>query len=78
MPWWPAERNPVTLHLLLVHMITETSRHVGQMDILRENVDGAVGMRPAAMNLPDDDFDWPAYVAQVEAAAGSFRDSAQG
>ncbi len=80
VPWWPAERNPVTLHLLLVHMITETSRHVGQMDILRESVDGAVGMLPAAMNLPDDDddFDWPAYVAQVESAARSFRDTERG
>ncbi|MEJ7794640.1 MAG: DinB family protein [Nocardioides sp.] len=69
VPWWPAERNPVTLHTLLVHMIAETNRHVGQMDILREELDGAVGLRDGVSNLPDDDYDWAAYVAKVQAAA---------
>lgn len=73
VPWWPAERNPVTLHTLLVHMIAETSRHVGQMDILREGLDGAVGLRVGVSNLPEDDYDWPAYVARVQAAAERFR-----
>src|SRR5262249_23517795 len=43
--WWPPERNPVTLHLILVHMIAETDRHAGQADIVRELIDGAVGLR---------------------------------
>ena len=60
--------------MLLVHMIDETDRHAGQMDILREGVDGAVGVRAGGSNLPDDDYDWPAYVAKVEAAARSFRE----
>ncbi len=72
VPWWPAERNPVTLHTLLVHMIAETNRHVGQIDILREELDGAVGVRLGGSNLPGDDYDWAAYVARVQAAADGF------
>jgi len=30
VPWWPEERSEVTLHRILVHMISETNRHVGQ------------------------------------------------
>ncbi len=41
VPWWP--RPDVKLFNILVHMLTETSRHVGQADILREQLDGAVG-----------------------------------
>jgi len=70
VPWW--RDNPVTLHALLVHMIAETNRHVGQMDILREGLDGAVGHRADGSNLPDDGYDWSAYVARVQSAADGF------
>lgn len=33
----------VTLRYILVHMIDETSRHLGHMDVLRELTDGQVG-----------------------------------
>lgn len=69
VPWWPEERGTVTLHQVLVHVCVETARHAGQVDILRERLDGAVGMRQDATNLPDDGYDWPAHVARVEAAA---------
>lgn len=70
VPWWPDDVNPVTLHWILVHMATETHRHAGHADVVRELIDGAVGFRPAAPNLPDGDADWWAgYVARVEAAA---------
>jgi uncharacterized damage-inducible protein DinB len=68
VPWW-GDRNPVTLQWLLVHMIAETNRHAGHMDILREGIDGAAGLRPGVSNLPEDDYDWEAYVARVEAEA---------
>lgn len=58
VPWWPDDRNPVTLHQILVHMIAETERHTGQADIVRETLDGAVGMRPEATNIPDQDAAW--------------------
>ena len=72
MPWWPPERNRVTLGRLLVHMIAETNRHAGQMDILREGVDGAVGLRADNSNLPDD-YDWDGYLARVQGIADRFR-----
>jgi uncharacterized damage-inducible protein DinB len=78
VPWWPAERNPVTLHTILVHMIAETNRHGGHADILREQLDGNVGHRPGVDNLPEVDADWwPAYVDRVEAAARAASANAQ-
>ena len=35
-----------TLRWILVHMIDETARHAGHMDILREQLDGATGYFP--------------------------------
>ena len=46
VPWW---RSPETdLHTLLVHMAVETARHAGHLDILREQLDGARGLRDGA------------------------------
>ncbi|MDI3420630.1 DinB family protein [Streptomyces luteolus] len=41
---WPGE--PVSLRWALIHMIEETARHTGHMDIVRELIDGAVGDHP--------------------------------
>ena len=35
--------RPTTLRWVVFHLIEETARHVGHMDITRELVDGAVG-----------------------------------
>jgi uncharacterized damage-inducible protein DinB len=35
--------DSVSLRWVLIHMIEETARHVGHLDILRELIDGAVG-----------------------------------
>ncbi len=70
VPWWPEDRRQVTLHQILVHITTETHRHAGHADIVRELIDGAVGLRPGAENLPDGDEDWwNTYREQVEEAA---------
>lgn len=37
------ERGPLSLRWIYVHMIEETARHAGHADILREQIDGAVG-----------------------------------
>lgn len=58
VPWWPADRNPVTVHRILVHMIAETNRHAGHADIVRELIDGAAGLRADNSNLPDVDAQW--------------------
>ncbi|WP_240118361.1 DinB family protein [Streptomyces sp. MUM 2J] len=41
-PSWHAGRT-VSLRWVLVHMIEETARHAGHMDIVRELIDGATG-----------------------------------
>jgi uncharacterized protein DUF664 len=35
--------TPVNLRWVLLHMIEETARHAGHLDLLRENVDGQTG-----------------------------------
>lgn len=57
VPWW-GERREQTLQRLLVHVIAETNRHAGQLDILRESVDGLVGYGHPGNNLPTDDPQW--------------------
>ncbi len=69
VPWW-GDRGDVTLHQILVHVTAETHRHAGHADIVRELVDGAVGLRDGNENLPDvDEAWWTAYRDRVEAAA---------
>ena len=58
VPWWPPENDAVTLHRILVHMIAETERHAGQADIVRETIDGAVGVRSDNSNMASDDPAW--------------------
>lgn len=72
VPHWPAERESVTLHQILVHVTAETHRHAGHADIVRELIDGRAGRRPGDPNL-DDGYDWVAHHARVEAAARTFR-----
>jgi hypothetical protein len=55
---WPAGHNEVTLHEVLVHVIVDTQRHVGQADIIRELIDGAVGLLEGNDNMPPADRDW--------------------
>jgi hypothetical protein len=70
VPWWPADRNEVTLHHILVRVATETARHAGHADIVRELIDGAAGLTPDRPNLPPGDPpSWQAYHDRVERAA---------
>ena len=38
-----AARDPITLRWVLLHMIEETARHNGHIDLLREPIDGLTG-----------------------------------
>ncbi|MGY0021799.1 DinB family protein [Streptomyces sp. YJ-C3] len=58
VPWWPKERNEVTLHHVLVRVLGDTQRHAGHADILREGLDGAVGWREDNDSLPSHDPAW--------------------
>lgn len=51
VPWWPADRAEVTLHHVLVRVVEETGHHAGHADIVRELIDGAVGLHPDRPNL---------------------------
>ncbi|TMK79332.1 MAG: DinB family protein, partial [Actinobacteria bacterium] len=56
--WWPPERREVTLHRILVHVIAETDRHAGHADIVRELIDGTVGLRRDNDNMAPGDVAW--------------------
>ncbi len=65
VPWWP--QPDVKLFNVMVHVLTETNRHAGHADILREQLDGAVGAGPVATS--DDEADWAAHRSRIEKAA---------
>jgi len=68
--WWPPERREVTLHRILVHMIAETDRHAGHADIVRELIDGTVGLRQDNDNMaPGDAGWWESYRDRLERVA---------
>jgi uncharacterized damage-inducible protein DinB len=70
VPWWAEEKAEVTLHRILVHMIAETNRHAGHMDIVRELVDGSVGVRQDNDNMaPGDERWWAEYTQMLEQVA---------
>ncbi|GAA3879934.1 DinB family protein [Streptomyces sedi] len=74
VPWWPAEKAEVTVHQIALHLVAELHRHAGHADIVRELVDGEVGLRSRGNNLPERDTDWwGAYRERVEEAARTFR-----
>ena len=74
VPWWPEDRREVTLHRILVHMATETNRHAGQADIVRELIDGAVGLRKDNDNMPPVDQGWwQEYRDRLEQVAQQFK-----
>ena len=69
MPWW-GDQGEVTLHRILVHVIAETNRHAGHADIVRELIDGAIGLQPGNDNLPSSDNAWwQDYRGQLERLA---------
>lgn len=68
--WWAAERSSVTLQQILVHLIAETNRHAGHADIIRELIDGEVGLRQGNDNMPPEDAAWwSAYRERLEQVA---------
>jgi Protein of unknown function (DUF664) len=70
VPWWPPDRREVTLHQVLVHATAETQRHAGHADIVRELVDGAVGLRAERPNLPEfDAAGWQRHRDRLEDVA---------
>ncbi|WP_181727193.1 DinB family protein [Streptomyces sp. PT12] len=68
VPHWT--RHEVTLHQILLHVTAETHRHAGHADIVRELIDGAVGLRSNGDNMPEVDADWwEGYRARLDEVA---------
>ena len=68
VPWWP--RPDVKLFNVMVHVLTETNRHAGHADILREQLDGAVGTQDGSMALQQlDAAFWENHRTKIERAA---------
>ncbi|GAB3193883.1 mycothiol transferase [Nesterenkonia suensis] len=69
MPWW-GENGRTTLGRLVVRLIAETARHAGHADILWEQLDGAVGMRPDSDNMPEAELpDWHTHGEDLQRLA---------
>jgi hypothetical protein len=72
VPWWPSP--DVKLFNVMVHLLTETYRHAGHADILREQLDGAVGTGTHSTTLHGHDASyWETYLAGIERAASTWR-----
>lgn len=77
VPWWGDGENEVTLLHALVRVIADTQRHAGHADVLRELIDGSVGMEKNNTSLGNeaDPSAWAAYRSRLEevASAASLR-----
>lgn len=69
-PGWPAEKQATTLGHLLVRLVAETAQHAGHVDIMREGIDGQGSQDHD--DIEDSAF-WSRYVAQIQAAAETYR-----
>jgi hypothetical protein len=73
VPHWPGDRSEVTLHQILVHVISETHRHAGHADIIRELIDRAAGLRKDNDNMGAGDQEWwENYHSRLEHVAQEF------
>ena len=73
VPWW---QQRVPLFNVMVHCLSDTTRHAGHADILREGLDGLVGVdadTPARYGR--DEAYWDARRATIEHAARAAADS---
>ncbi len=70
VPWWADGKDEVTLHHAVVRVISDTHRHAGHADIVRELSDGSVGMNQNNGSLPPGDPEWwENYRSRLERAA---------
>lgn len=70
VPWWPEESRMTTSGALLARVLKDTAMHAGQMQILRELIDGRAG---SDRDDAGDDQWWEDYVNELEAVALRFR-----
>ncbi|MCX4660927.1 DinB family protein [Streptomyces uncialis] len=68
VPWWPEPYPKTKLFAVMTHVLSETVRHAGQADILREGLDGRTGLRAGNEQRIDEEAR-AAYCAKIEQAA---------
>ncbi|QDP94936.1 DinB family protein [Microlunatus elymi] len=69
VPWWPEESRATTAAALLSRVLKDTAMHAGQLQILRELIDGRAGSDRD--DAGDDDW-WAAYCGRLEDVALRF------
>ncbi len=57
-PWFPADLTHWQVRWVLLHIATETARHAGHADIIRESIDGKGSYE---LNALADGQPWPAW-----------------
>jgi uncharacterized damage-inducible protein DinB len=68
-PWW-GDTGDVTLQRIMVHVTVETNRHAGHADIVRELIDGKVGLRETSSSMDGGNEAWYRdYWSRLEASA---------
>jgi hypothetical protein len=71
VPWW---NEDVQLFNVMVHRLSDSTRHAGHADILREQVDGAVGAERSSPPLHGRDATfWNARYTELEQIATASR-----
>ncbi|WP_191299118.1 DinB family protein [Lentzea cavernae] len=77
--WWSEGRREVTLRHVLVQVSIELHRHAGHADVVRELIDGAVGMQDGNSNMPPVEPSWWAgHHARLEEIAAASSRALQG
>lgn len=69
VPWWSEDQRDTTAEAVLLRVLKDTAMHAGQLQILRELIDGQAGSDRDA--LGDADW-WRAYTEQLETVAQRF------
>ncbi|MFE7332600.1 DinB family protein [Streptomyces sp. NPDC057565] len=68
VPWWTEPHPNTNLFAIMAHVLSETIRHAGHADILREGLDGRTGLRAEHEKQIDEEAR-AAYRAKIEQAA---------
>lgn len=70
VPWWPEASRETTAGALLARVLADTATHSGQLQALRELVDGQAGSDRDSIG---DDRWWADYRSMLEDVARQFR-----
>ncbi len=70
VPWWPEASRETSAGALLARVLMDTAMHAGQLQVLRELVDGQAGSDRDSIG---DDRRWDDYRSMLEKVARQFR-----